>query len=129
MKKQMIRLSVHTLFAGLFFLTTVMATAASDTTQAMVNYKGYHNNLLAFDLNYHNPDQDRYFLMLTDDEGNVLYSRRFNKSLSNKRIYINKPYGHFTLSFHIRKNRETLTEKFEVYSQTRVKEERLITRL
>lgn len=121
------------LISSLLTLSSFTPANASDKSEkaspAQVTYVGAENNLLTFNVNYDNVAEENFVLELIDDQGQLLYQKKYNDKSFSKKILLRNLGETTKISFIIRVGKDTISQKFDIASQVKTVEEVIVTKL
>ena len=121
--------------ALLFSLASVAAKAApiieiisNPADQAVtVNYIGVTENSLVFRLDYDNKLSEKFWLIVKNDAGDVVYEASFKDAHFSRIIHLPKEEGKIRPTFIIRTGNKDIERRFEVNRKTT--EDYIVTKL
>ena len=141
MKKQMRNLMNKTrifLVPALFVVLSIAGLtygkaygqSISSNFRPSIQYVGKVNDQLVFQVDYENPNNDVVNVLIKDEDGNVLYTDRFNDKKLTKKFKVNTTeYGDARLTFVISTSKERTSQVFQVNTNTRVIDDVVVTNL
>lgn len=138
MKKQFfkttaIKVYSTALITSMLALSAFTPAHATEKTEnasaAQITYVGSSNSLMTFNVNYNNLAEENFVLELTDDMGHVLFEKKFNDKTFNKNIVLKNVGDKVKVNFAIRAGKNTINQKFDIDSQTRLVEEVIVTKI
>jgi|GEM_PF-3095455 len=101
----------------------------TDTDKSNITYVGTENNLLAFNISYTNPANEKVILHLTNDRGEVLLHKVYNNQPVNTNLYLKSTGEKCRVYFTLSAGREIINQNFEIEPVTKVITETVVTRL
>lgn len=96
-------------------------------SQVSVSYAGSNEDNLIFSVKFENPTAARFWLIIKDDAGEVVYREPFNDVHFSRAIYLEKGESHIHPTFIIREGNEESVHSFAVSLST--KEQVSVTKL
>ena len=61
---------------------------AATEQQVSVKYQGTSNNVIAFKVEFENPTNEKFSLIIKNDNGDIVYHQQFNDAHFSKNVYI-----------------------------------------
>jgi hypothetical protein len=95
--------------------------------QVSVNYVGANDNNLIFRVDFENPTAGKFWLIIKNDAGEVVYQKQFNDVHFSKAVYIPQEETDITPTFIIRNGNDEVVRQFSV--NRKVVENTVVTRL
>jgi hypothetical protein len=95
--------------------------------QVSVNYAGFNETSVIFNVKFENPTAAKFWLIVKDDAGDVVYRQPFNDVHFARAIYLEKGESHIHPTFIIREGNEESVHSFAVSLST--KEQVIVTKL
>lgn len=95
--------------------------------QVTVNYVGVYENSLIFHLEFENKTGEKFWLIVKNDAGDVVYEHAYNDIHFAKNIRINKEENEMHPTFVIRTTNDQVESKFSV--ENKVSENVVVTKL
>jgi hypothetical protein len=95
--------------------------------QVSVKYVGANDNNLIFRVEFENPTAQKFWLIIKNDAGDVVYHKQFNDAHFSKSVYFTKDENDINPTFIIRNGNNEIVRQFAV-SRT-VVENTVVTRL
>ncbi len=96
-------------------------------SQVSVNYAGFNETSVIFNVKFENPTAAKFWLIVKDDAGEVVYRQPFNDVHFARAIYLEKGEAHIHPTFIIREGNEESVHSFSVSLST--KEQVSVTKL
>ena len=116
-------------FGGIVDARKHEAMTGENLNGACIHYVGSTNSLLTFNVYYHNAAAEKLVLEITDDNGEVLYKDSFTDAVFNKNIYLRNLGDNCNVCFILNAGKQTLTQTFEIFSQTKLIQENVVTKI
>jgi hypothetical protein len=88
-------------------------------SQVSVSYAGSNENNLIFNVKFENPTAARFWLIIKDDGGEIIYRQPFNDVNFSRSIYLEKGESQIHPTFIIREGGEESVHKFSVSLYTK----------
>ncbi len=102
----------------------------NDSSQAAtITYAGVSNSLMTFNVSYSNPDAEVFAIELTDDQGRILYQKKFDEKNFNKNILLKNMGEKVRVNFTVRAGKNSTKERFDIEPRVKVIEEFVVTKL
>ncbi|GEM_PF-2773477 len=129
MKKQIKTLALAILTTMLF--TNAQAQSTAEITSPQVSYIGLQNNKVAFNVKFDNTLLKNVELELVNENGYILYSKKFTDKAIDKTIVIKNESGNdeLQLNFIIRAGGNVFNTTFNVSTITKTVNETEVIRL
>ncbi len=123
-----------TALATAFILTTgftpaVASENSANTDKAKITFVGSEKNILTFNIDFKNEEELPFVLALTDEMGQVLYQKKFTGKTFNKNILLKSMDESSMVNFTIKTPNKTITQKFDIGTETKWIEEVVVTKL
>ena len=96
---------------------------------ARIHYVGSTNSLLTFNVSYHNDAAEKLVLEITDDQGDVLYKDAFTATAFDKNIYLKNLGDKCRVHFSLKAGKQTITQTFDIFSQTKLIQENVVSKI
>jgi len=111
-----------TIVAAVFFISNPIATLANGGTekgklseeQVSVKYVGANEQHLVFHVDLQNPTGEKFWLIIRNDAGDVVYRKQFSDAHFSKTIYFENEGAEIRPTFIIRNNEGEITRQFAV---------------
>ena len=87
---------------------------AIDEAQVCVTYQGVSDNSLVFKLDYENATGAKFWLIIKDDNGDIVYQQRFNNAHFGKTVYFQNTDTNINPTFVIRAGNDEIVRQFQV---------------
>ncbi len=142
MKKTILKFAGKQVYTGIIFIATfVIATpfqtrannvnkeTVTDSTIASMQYLGSSDDGLLFDVRILNPEKSKFTLLIQDENGNVLYSNRYQQMVFIKKFKVLRDEDVNRYSFIITSRDKNLAQTFTVTSTEKNSRKIEITRL
>jgi hypothetical protein len=105
--------------AVVFFANSAFANDGSKKStlnddQVNVQYIGSTENQVAFRLEFENPTAEKFWLIIKNDAGDVVYRKQFNDVHFNKSVYVLKEDAEIRPTFIIRNSAGEIVRTFAV---------------
>ncbi len=123
-KNHAIKAIAVTLTAAFFLFGSPLTSKAngggsknSSTTtgaQVSITYQGVTNNSLVFKVDYENQSNQKFWLIIKNDVGDVVFHQQFNDAHFSKTIYFQNTDTEITPTFIIRSNNNDIVRQFQV---------------
>ena len=114
---------------ALFGLTPAFANESKDNPP-VVSYAGSVDGQPLFRVNVENKNSEVYFLSITDDEGNLLYSEKIkDQKISRTFKYDKSDRDNAKLTFVLAGEKEKQTQVFKINTNTQVVQDVVVTKL
>lgn len=94
-----------------------------------ISYVGTKNNLVTFNVNFNNVNEEKFQLVLTNDQGDVLFRESFIDKIFNKNIYVRIEGDRSTINISLKAGKQNFNQKFEIEAHTRFVSETIVTRV
>jgi hypothetical protein len=85
--------------------------------QVTVNFVGASDNSLVFHLNFENKSGEKFYLIIKNDAGDIVYQNAFNEVHFDKNIRITNEESEINPTFVIRTSSEQVERKISVKSK------------
>jgi hypothetical protein len=85
------KVSLAAAFALTFSAAKAQTADPGDNDNAAIRYLGTQDDKLVFDLAYTSPAGDRFYVIIKDQDGDVLYQNLFNERSIHKQFLLPKP--------------------------------------
>jgi hypothetical protein len=95
--------------------------------QVSVQYVGSNENQVVFHVEYENPTAEKFWLIIKNDAGDVVYRKQFSDAHFSKSIYVVKEDTDIRPTFIIRNSNNEIVRQFAVSSV--VTENTVVTKL
>jgi hypothetical protein len=82
--------------------------------QVSVTYQGVSDNSLVFKVDYDNSANEKFWLIIKNDNGDVVYHQQFSDAHFSKTIYFQNTDTEITPTFIIRANNNDIVRQFQV---------------
>ena len=138
MKKQFINtanIKVHSCaLLGSFLLLTGFNPANASgkdykPLDAKITYVGSQSNLLTFNIDYNNVEETPFVLELTDDNGQILFQKKFTDKSFNKNILLKNIGEMVTVNFSIIAGKKVINQLFTIATEAKLVEDVVVTKL
>lgn len=112
-----------TVVAAVFFISNPIATLANGgknekakltEEQVNVRYVGANEQHLVFHVDLQNPTGEKFWLIIRNDAGDVIYRKQFSDAHFSKTIYFENEGNEIRPTFIIRNNENEITRQFAV---------------
>jgi hypothetical protein len=112
-----------TVVAAVFFISNPIATLANGgknekakltEEQVNVKYVGANEQHLVFHVDLQNPTGEKFWLIIRNDAGDVIYRKQFSDAHFSKTIYFENEGNEIRPTFIIRNNENEITRQFAV---------------
>jgi len=87
--------------------------------QVSVTYAGFNENNVIFDVKFENPNAARFWLIIKNDVGEIIYRQPYNDVHFSKAIYLEKGESQIHPTFIIREGSEESVHRFSVSLSTK----------
>jgi len=101
--------------------------AGLNDDQVNVQYIGSNDNQVAFRLEFENPTAEKFWLIIKNDAGDVVYRKQFSDVHFSKSVYVLKEESEIRPTFIIRNSAGDIVRQFAVTSQ--ITENTVVTKL
>lgn len=138
MKKQSIntvnfKVCTSALLVSFLLLTGVNPANASGKDykplDAKITYVGSQSNLLTFNIDYNNVEETPFVLELTDDNGQILFQKKFTDKTFNKNIFVKNMGETAKINFSIIAGKKVINQKFNITTEAKLVEDVVVTKL
>ena len=82
--------------------------------QVSVTYQGVSDNSLVFKVDYQNADGGKFWLIIKNDNGDIVYQQRFNDAHFGKTVYFQNTDTNINPTFVIRAGNDEIVRQFQV---------------
>ncbi|HMH22112.1 MAG TPA: hypothetical protein VK563_10060 [Puia sp.] len=82
--------------------------------QVSVKYVGSDDNNVIFSVKFENPNADKFWLIVKNDVGDVIYRQQFTDVHFSKSLFLEKDASEIHPTFVIRKGNDEITHRFVV---------------
>ena len=89
-------------------------SASITEAQVSVTYQGVSDNSLVFKVNYENLSGQKFWLIIKNDAGDVVYQQHFTDTYFGKTIYFQNTDLNITPTFVIRTGNDEVVRQFQV---------------
>jgi hypothetical protein len=117
---------------ALFFSALALTASAGDgitSTPVEVKLVGHVDDKPVVHIAFNNAAKEELFIKLRDNEGNIIYSEKFNGEKFSKNFQFDKAEGDMTLTLVIRSKSERKPVVFQINKNVRVVEDVVVTKL
>jgi hypothetical protein len=109
--------------AVVFFTTNTLANdggkkAGGNDEQVNVQYISASESQVAFRVEFENPTAEKFWLIIKNDAGDIVYRKQFNDVHFSKSVYVLKDEADIRPTFIIRNNAGEVVRQFAVTSTT-----------
>jgi hypothetical protein len=110
------------LTAVLFLFGSPLTSKANDGSkknavtdaQVCVTYEGVSENSLVFRVNYENVSGEKFWLIIKDDNGDIVYHQQFSDAHFSKTIFFQNTTTEIAPTFVIRTGNNQIVRQFQV---------------
>jgi len=95
--------------------------------QVTVQYIGTSDNQVAFRVEFENPTAEKFWLIIKNDNGDVVFRKQYSDVHFSKAIYVEKEGTDIRPTFIIRNNANEIARQFSIVST--VTESTVVTKL
>ena len=132
MKSNFVKTLTAAAVAVVFFASSAFANeggrkAGLTDEQVNVQYVGATQNQVAFRVEFENPTAEKFWLIIKNDAGDVVYRKQFNDVHFSKSVFVLRDEADIRPTFVIRNNSGEVTRQFSVTST--VVENTVVTKL
>jgi len=123
--------------AAVFFLSNPIASLANEggkndkaklnDEQVTVQYVGANEQHLVFHVDFQNPTAEKFWLIIRNDAGDVVYRKQFSDAHFSKSIYFENEGAEIRPTFIIRNGANEITRQFSVTKT--ITEQTVVTKL
>jgi hypothetical protein len=121
--------------AVVFFVSNPLTSLANDGSrktnltdeQVTVQYIGSNADQVAFKVAFENPTAEKFWLIIKNDAGDVVYRKQFSDVHFSKSVYVQKDESDIRPTFIIRNSANEIVRQFAVTST--VTESTVVTKL
>ena len=137
MNKQTFKLAVKKVilmsgFVCALSLATYHTTQANShtfaSTKSAFHYVGTEENKIVFNVKFENPAESKFDLVITNENGDVVYKQSYSEKNFDKKIVLLKE-GDAHLTFAIKSKDVNYKESFDISTTTKVVEDVVVTKL
>ena len=89
-------------------------TSTITKAQVSITYQGVSENGLVFKLDYDNASGEKFWLIIENDNGDVVYHQQFSDAHFSKTIFFQNTDTEITPTFIIRANNNKIVRQFQV---------------
>ena len=89
-------------------------TSTITESQVSITYQGVSDNSLVFKVNYENADNRKFWLIIKNDNGDVIYNKMFNDAHFAKTIFFKDTDTEINPTFIIRTSNNEIVRQFQV---------------
>lgn len=89
-------------------------TATLNDEQVTVQYIGTKDNSVVFRVDFENPTAEKFWLIIKNDAGEVVYRKQFNDAHFSKSVYFQKEESDIRPTFVIRNGENEIVRQFAV---------------
>ncbi|HLZ88841.1 MAG TPA: hypothetical protein VKQ52_16415 [Puia sp.] len=82
--------------------------------QVSVKYQGTANNAISFKVEFENPTNEKFSLIIKNDNGDVVYHQQFNEAHFSKNVYFENTDTDIHPTFIIRTANTEIVRQFQV---------------
>ena len=132
MKSNFVKTLTAAAVAVVFFASSAFANeggrkAGLTDEQVNVQYVGATQNQVAFRVEFENPTAEKFWLIIKNDAGDVVYRKQFSDVHFSKSVFVLRDEADIRPTFVIRNNSGEVTRQFSVTST--VVENTVVTKL
>ena len=122
--------------AAVIFISNPLASLANggkndkaklNDEQVTVQYVGANDQHVVFHVDFQNPTNEKFWLIIRNDAGDVVYRKQFSDVHFSKSVYVQKEEADIRPTFVIRNNANEIVRQFSVTST--VTESTVVTKL
>jgi|SRR5580658_2291810 hypothetical protein len=121
-KNHALKAIVIALTAVLFLFGSPLTSKANDGSkknavtdaQVCVTYEGVSENSLVFRVNYENVSGEKFWLIIKDDNGDVVFQQQFSDAHFAKNVFFENTDTNISPTFVIRKGNNEVVRQFQV---------------
>jgi len=110
------------------FNTTQANSHTASSAKSAFHYVGTDENKIVFNVKFENPTESKFDLVITNDNGDVVYKQTYSDKSFDKKIVLLKE-GDAHLTFAIRGKDVNYKESFDISTTTKVVEDVVVTKL
>lgn len=138
MKKQFINTANIKVYTSAFLVSFLLLTGFNPANasgkdykllDAKISYVGSQSNLLTFNIDYNNVEETPFVLELTDDNGQILFQKKFTDKSFNKNIVIKNIGETVKVNFSIIAAKKVMNQLFNITTETKLVEDVVVTKL
>ena len=141
MKKQIANLSQAVKIKAVLFLFLFLSVSSMPSwafkqdssrsnSPAIVKYIGSVEDQVLFQLSYDNKEGAVFYIMVKDDQGNILYNGKFNDAKFSKQFrFYKSDLSNSGVSFILTSQNEKQNQVFHISTTSRVIEDVVVTKL
>jgi hypothetical protein len=89
-------------------------SSSTADAQVSVTYQGTNDNSLVFKVDYENPTAEKFWLIIKNDNGDVVYHHQFSGANFSKSIFFENTDAEITPTFVIRTSNTDIVRQFQV---------------
>ena len=82
--------------------------------QVSVKYQGTHDNNVVFKVEFENPTTEKFWLIIKNDAGDVVYHQQFNSAHFSKSVFFQNTDSEIHPTFVIRNGNNEIVRQFAV---------------
>lgn len=82
--------------------------------QVTVQYVGANEQHVVFHINFENPTGEKFWLIIKNDAGDVVYRKQFNDAHFSKSVYVENEQSEIRPTFIIRNSANEITRQYAV---------------
>jgi hypothetical protein len=121
MKSNYVKSLAAVVVAVVFFVSNPLVSLANDgkkagpkDDQVSVQYVGTSENQVVFHVEYENPTAEKFWLIIKNDAGDVVYRKLFSDTHFSKSVYVLKEDTDIRPTFIIRNSNNEIVRQFAV---------------
>ncbi|RFM29948.1 hypothetical protein [Deminuibacter soli] len=104
-------------------------SVGTSVKKAEIQYLGTYDNSVWFNINFANPNANKFEIIIKNDENEVLYQGKFSDKNFSKKVKILKEQDEMKPTFILRSQDNETEQRFVINSATRLIEEVVVTKL
>ena len=138
MKKQFINTANIKVYTSALLVSFLLLTGFNQANasgkeykplNAKITYVGSESDLLTFNIDYANVEETPFTIELTDDDGRLLFQKKFTGKSFNKNILVKNIGERANVNFSIIAGKKVINQLFTIVTKTKLVEDVVVTRL
>jgi hypothetical protein len=89
-------------------------TSTITESQVSITYQGVSDNSLVFKVDYENLSGEKFWLIIKNDNGDIIYHQQFSDAHFSKTIYFQNTDTEIAPTFIVRANNNDIVRQFQV---------------
>jgi|GEM_PF-2669738 len=96
--------------------------------KAKISYVNTQDDLITFNVNFNNPTGEACMLVLSDEQGQVFYQKKFDDKVFNKNVLVRSVSDNAKVIITVKSPSTTTTQSFDINTYTRFVQEIIVTK-